>query len=130
MAQDYATEKKLEATFQNSLTPAGGTSKDTLGSLNLLRSMFRPGDPDHTKITNLMKSEAQDLLLGISSLSRSPELQLRLGTSFEAAALAGQLCKRQRAEAHFKDVLQCAQAPDVGGQGGQGGETCFHRSPL
>ena len=107
MADSYQKEKQLEASFLNNVTP-NSTSIDTLASLKALQH-FYPKESDEAKaITSIAQEEARWTMAGIQALKSSRMLQEKLGTGFQASAIAGQLVKQRMAQNVYDAALKAA----------------------
>ena len=104
MADSYQKEKQLEASFLNNVTP-NSTSIDTLASLKALQHFYKPDSDEAKAITDIAQEEARWTVAGIQALKSSRMLQEKLGTGFQASAIAGQLVKQKMAAQVYDAAL-------------------------
>ena len=112
MADSYAKEQKLAGSFFNNVQP-NSTSIDTLASLKALQHFYNPNGTaeeksNHKAISAIAQEEARWQLAGIQALSSSRILQEKLGTGYQASAIAGQLIKQKMAQSVYDQALQNA----------------------
>ena len=107
MADSYQKEKQLEASFLNNIQP-NSTSIDTLASLKALQHFYKPDSDEAKAITSIAQEEARWTVAGIQALKSSRMLQEKLGTGFQASAIAGQLVKQRMAQNVYDKALKAA----------------------
>ena len=107
MADSYQKEKQLEASFLNNVTP-NSTSIDTLASLKALQHFYKEDSDEAKAITSIAQEEARWTVAGIQALKSSRMLQEKLGTGFQASAIAGQLVKQRMAQNVYDAALKKA----------------------
>ena len=113
MADSYQKEKQLEASFLNNATP-NSTSIDTLASLKALQHFYDKGSKESEAIKSIAQEEARWTVAGIQALKSSRMLQEKLGTGFQASAIAGQLVKQRMAQNVYNAALKAAiESPGV-----------------
>ena len=121
------SELAVNQSFANFKDPNASTL-DTLGSIQAMMKFYEGeggNDAALTTLKTLGQTETKWLVAGITALEKSPMLQHKLGTGYNAAAQVSEMLKKRQAAKIYDETLDQAlktQLPAFGVDGANGNE--------